>query len=137
MIDAAPAAIKLLAQIGALTVSLLVLPTAALANAARLDCRLRDVESRQGAQLNRAVGAENRSVTVVFDEQRGTLMLYREGNAQALGDVTITPTSIAGAIDDISLGIDRASGSIVFQTYAPDSMRAEFGECTPSRDSMP
>lgn len=136
MIEAASAAIKLFAQIAAFAVSL-VLPTAALANAARLDCHLRDVESRKGTQLNRAVDAENRSVTVVFDEQRGTLVLYREGNAQALADVTITPTSIAGAIDDISLGIDRASGSIVFQTYAPDSMRAEFGECISSRDSRP
>ena len=136
MIDAS-AEIKLLAQIGALAVSLLVAPTAALANAARLDCHLTDIESRKGAQFDRAVGAENRSLTVAFDEQRGTLTLDRQGNPQALGDVTITQTSIAGAVDDISLGIDRASGSIVFQTYAPDSMRAEFGECAPNRDSMP
>ena len=136
MIDAS-AEIKLLAQIGAVAVSLLVASTAVLANAARLDCRLTDIESRKGAQFDRAVGAENRSLTVVFDKQRGTITFDRQGNPQALGDVTITQTSIAGAINDISLGIDRASGSIVFQTYAPDSMRAEFGECTPNRESVP
>lgn len=136
MIDAS-AEIKLLARTGALTVSLLVAPAVALANAARLDCRLTDIESRNGTQFDRAVGAENRSVTVVFDEQRGTLTFDRQGNPQALRDVTITQTSIAGAADDVSLGIDRASGSIVFQTYTPDSMRAEFGECALSRDSMP
>lgn len=133
----ASAEIKLLAQIGALAVSLLVAPTATLAAAARLDCHLTDIESRKGAQFDRAVGAENRSLTVIFDEQRGTITFDRQGKAQVLADVTITQTSIAGAIDDISLGIDRASGSIVFQTYAPDSMRAEFGECAPNRDAVP
>jgi hypothetical protein len=99
----------------ALPLLLLVPPTVALGSATPLDCKLTDVESHRGSQLDRAVEAESRSVTVVFDEERPTLILSREGKPEALDDVTITPTSIA---DALSLGIDPASDSIVFQTYA-------------------
>jgi hypothetical protein len=77
----------------ALPLLLLVPPTVALGSATPLDCKLTDVESRRGSQLDRAVEAESRSVTVVFDEERPTLILSREGKPEAF--VTITPTSIA------------------------------------------
>ena len=66
---------------------------------------------------------------MTFDEQQGSLSL-RQGTAnKSLQDVTITPTSMNGAADDISLGIDRSSWRIVFQTYGPNSVRNEFGIC--------
>jgi len=116
---------------------LLLWPMEAFGNTVRLDCSLRDIETYKGAQFDRLVGTESRSIIVVLDEERMALTMYQDGSMHVLRDVTITQTSIDGALDQISLGIDRASGSIVFQTYGPESIRAEFGACTPSAEPLP
>jgi len=124
--------------LGALAaVRLLLSSIDAFGNPVRLDCSLRDIETRKGAKSERLVGAENRSITVEFDEEQRILTVYEDGSARVLHDVTITQTSINGALDQVSLGMDRSSGSIVFQTYGPDSMRAEFGACTLSTERPP
>lgn len=123
--------------LGALAMALLLLsPTAAFGAPVRLDCSLRDVETRASSKFDRLVGAENRSITVVFDEQKKALSVYQDGNVRVLDDVTITQITVSGTVDEISLGIDRSSLNIVFQTYGPDLMRAEFGTCSVSAEPV-
>jgi hypothetical protein len=95
-----------------------------------LDCILTDVETKsEETKFDSQVAFEKRAIIVTFDEQQGSLNL-RQGTAnKPFQDVTITPTSMNGAADGISLGIDRSSWRIVFQTYGPNSVRNEFGIC--------
>ena len=95
-----------------------------------LDCILADIETKSGGtKFESQVAAEKRAIIVTFDEQKGELTV-REGETVAtLRNVTITQTSMNGAADGISLGIDRSSWRIVFQTYGQDSVRNEFGVC--------
>jgi len=107
----------------------------AIAAPKRLDCSLTDIETKAGAKSD--FEAENRSITVVVDAEAKALTVYQDGSARVLNNVTITQTSMNGYVGDISLGIASASWSIVFQTYAPDSMRTEFGACIPSAEPPP
>jgi hypothetical protein len=122
---------------GALVAGLLSPPVGAIAAPARLDCSLTDIETQGAGKFDRLVGAENRAITVVFDEQAPALAVYQDGNPRALSNVTITQSSMSGTSSDISLGVDRSSWSIVFQTYGSDSTRAEFGTCKPSTAPLP
>ena len=112
------------------TLSLLVSFGTLKATPQELDCILTDVETKsEETKFDSQVAVEKRAIVVTFDEQQGLLSL-REGKAdKLLQDVTITPTSMNGAADGISLGIDRSSWRIVFQTYGPNSVRNEFGIC--------
>ena len=112
------------------TLSLLVSFGTLKATPQELDCILTDVETKsEETKFDSQVAVEKRAIVVTFDEQQRLLSL-REGKAnKLLQDVTITPTSMNGAADDISLGIDRSSWRIVFQTYGPNSVRNEFGIC--------
>ena len=47
----------------------------------------------------------------------------------ALDKVAISQTSMTGAAEHISVGIDRSSWRIVFQTYEEGVTRNEFGNC--------
>ena len=95
-----------------------------------LDCVLTDVETKsEETKFDSQVAVEKRAIVVTFDEQQGSLSLRKGTANKSLQDVTITPTSMNGAADDISLGIDRSSWRIVFQTYGPNSVRNEFGIC--------
>jgi hypothetical protein len=116
---------------------LLLSPVGAVAASARLNCSLTDVETQGAGKFDRQVGAENRSVTVVFDEQASALSVDQNGAPRTLSNVTITQSSMSGTSSDISVGVDRSSWSIVFQTYASDSIRAEFGSCKPSTEPPP
>jgi hypothetical protein len=95
-----------------------------------LNCVLTDIETKsQETKFESRVAAEKRPIVLTFDDQHGMLSL-REGLAdKPLRDVIITQISMNGAADTISLGIDRSSWRIVFQTYGQDSIRSEFGAC--------
>jgi len=117
-------------------VALLMLPPAgAFAAPKRLNCSLTDLETKAGS--NSDVAVENRSIVIVYDEQAMSLTVHQDGSARALNNVTISQTSINGYVGEISVGIDSASLTIVFQTYGPDSTRTEFGQCSPSMERVP
>ena len=121
---------RLIPVIALSTLSLLVSFGTLKATPQELDCILTDVETKsEETKFDSQVAVEKRAIVVTFDEQQRLLSL-REGKAdKLLQDVTITPTSMNGAADGISLGIDRSSWRIVFQTYGPNSVRNEFGIC--------
>jgi|ERR1019366_3460426 hypothetical protein len=121
---------------GLLPAILLLLSSAgAVAAPERLDCSLTKAEIQSGSQSEQV--AENRSIIIVFDGQTRALTVYQDADVQALSGVTITQSSMSGAVGEIMLGIDRSSWGIVFQTYGSDSMRAEFGECNLSAEPPP
>ena len=112
------------------TLSLLVSFGTLKATPQELDCILTDVETKsEETKFDSQVAVEKRAIVVTFDEQQGLLSLHEGKANKLLQDVTITPTSMNGAADGISLGIDRSSWRIVFQTYGPNSVRNEFGIC--------
>ncbi len=121
---------RLLTVLALSTLSLLASFGILKATPQELDCILTDMETKsEETKFDSQVAGEKRAIVVTFDEQQGLLSL-REGKAdKLLQDVTITPTSMNGAADGISLGIDRSSWRIVFQTYGPNSVRNEFGIC--------
>jgi hypothetical protein len=107
----------------ALAVAVLAAPGLPSAGAApqRLDCVLTDTDAQSAVQ--------HRAVTVLFDEDDKSLTVSEGGRARVLGDVTISNTSMAGNRDDISLGVDRSSWRLVFQTYSGDAVVNEYGQC--------
>ena len=125
-----------LAAVFALALALFVqLPSAAIADAKRLDCNLTRLQTKTGTDFD--VATEAKSVTITFDEQAGTLVVDRDGMAHFLDHVTMTPIAMTGYVDDLSLGIDRSSWSIVLQTYKANSVSSEFGICGQSARSAP
>ncbi len=99
-----------------------------------LDCVLTDIEiSRAGSKFESQIAAQKRSVAVVFDDSANTLTVKQDGADTPLSKVTISQTSMTGAGETISIGIDRSSWRIVFQTYEQGSTRNEFGRCVFSR----
>ena len=125
---------KALAAAIALAIALL-LPAVAVAAPKRLDCSLITHETRIGPNL--AFERENRPVTVVFDAETELLAVYHDGSKRALSHVTITRISMNGYVDEMSLGIDMASWSIVLQAYKPEVTIAEFGVCSQSTEPLP
>ena len=121
---------RLLTVLALSTLSLLASFGILKATPQELDCILNDVETKsEETKFDSQVAVEKRAIVVTFDEQQGLLSLHEGKANKLLQDVTITPTSMNGAADDISLGIDRSSWRIVFQTYGPNSVRNEFGIC--------
>ena len=115
---------------------LLVSPFAARAAPKRLDCNLTSLETRAGPKTD--VGAENRSITVVFDEEAKALTVYPDGSALALTNVTMSSIAMSGYVSGkVSLSIDPSSWNIAFQTYKSDSTSTEFGTCSPSAKPPP
>lgn len=122
--------------LSALAAAHLLLPSAlAVAAPKRLDCSLTELETTVRPKYE--AEAENRAIIVVFDEEARTLAVYQDGNRRVLDHVTITQISMNGYVDEISLGIDMSSWSIVLQTYKPNSMSAEFGACSQSAKPPP
>ena len=95
--------------------------TGAAAAPQKLDCVLTDTSTKPGS--------ESRPVAVVFDEDQKTLSAEEGGRSYTFTTVTITYISISGRADDVSIGIDRSSLGIVWQQYAGDRVRTEFGHC--------
>ena len=115
---------------------LLLAPDGAIAAPQRLDCTLNSVETRAGPTTD--VGAESRSITVVFDQAANTLTVYPNGSALVLTNVTMSQVAMSGYISgQASLSLDPSSWSIVFQTYKPASTTTEFGTCSLSTKPLP
>ena len=115
---------------------LLVAPFGAVAAPTRLDCNLTSLETRTGPKTD--VGAENRSLTVVFDQDAKALTVYPDGSALVLTNVTMSQIAMSGYVSgNVSLSIDPSSWSIAFQTYKPDSTSTEFGTCSLSAKPLP
>jgi hypothetical protein len=120
--------------VGALAAVLIAMSPASAAPR-RLDCSLTVLETKAGPKLD--VAAEKRAIIVVFDEQAKALTVRQDGGARALGNVTMTQSSMTGYVDEMSLGVDPSSWSVVLQTYKPDSMDVEFGACALSAQPPP
>jgi hypothetical protein len=122
--------------VGALAAAiLLLLATGAIAAPERFDCNLNEIETKAGLKSDFEV--ENRSISVVFDAAEKMLTVYQDDRARVLNNVTISLTSMNGYVSEMSIGIDSASRSIVFQTYETDTVRVEFGTCRPSAEPPP
>jgi hypothetical protein len=110
-------------------ISSLVAPAAAFAMPVRLECTLTSAEAD--------VKESARKIGVVFDTEANTLDFYEGSLRRGLAKVTISTISIDGYTEDLSIGIDRSSWSIVVQTYSQDHILAEFGVCKPSPAPQP
>ena len=96
-----------------------------------LDCVLRDTETKSpGAKFDSQVAAETRSLAVTFDDDTRSLSINIDGARPPLRNVAISQTSMTGTGENFSLGIDRSSWQIVFQTYGQGTARSEFGDCS-------
>jgi len=115
----------------ALALLAILAPTAIAAAPQTLGCVLTDIEIKSGGlKFDSQVGAEKRSIVVIFDDDAKTLAMKEDGAQNPLQNVAISQTSMTGASGNISLGIDRSSWRIVFQTYGEGNARNEFGECS-------
>ncbi len=115
----------------ALAILAIVAPKTAAAGPQKLDCVLTDIEIKSaGVKFDSEVAAEKRSIAVVFDDDAKTLAMKSDGTQIPLKNVAISQTSMTGAGDNISLGIDRSSWRIVFQTFGQGTTRNEFGNCS-------
>jgi len=97
---------------------------AAFAKPVRLDCMLTGAGGQGKETTTRQIG-------IVFDTEVNKLDFYDGAQRRELAQVTISTISIDGYTDDLSIGIDRSSWSIVVQTYASGHVHAEFGVCKP------
>jgi hypothetical protein len=125
---------KGVAAASALATALLV-PAIGVAAPKRLDCNLTTHETRMGPNL--AFERENRPIAVVFDDETKSLAVYQDGEKRGLSHVTITRIFMNGYVDEMSLGIDMGSWSIVLQAYKPEATIAEFGVCSQSAELPP
>ncbi len=115
----------------ALAVLAIVAPKKGATAPQTLDCVLTDIETKSaGVKFDSEVAAEKRSIAVIFDDDAKTLAMKGDSSQIPLKNVAISQTSMTGASDIISLGIDRSSWHIVFQTFGQGTTRNEFGECS-------
>ena len=92
----------------------------------QLTCTLTDTAAQPGAQ--------SRPLTIIVDDAANTLKAQEGERTYTFRDVSISSVSISGHADDISLGIDRSSFGVVFQSYggATNAAAIEFGRCQPA-----
>jgi hypothetical protein len=91
----------------------------------QLTCTLTDTVAQPGAQ--------SRPMTIIVDDAANTLKAQEGEQTYTFRDVSISSVSISGHADDISLGIDRSSFGVVFQSYGAGKTAAiEFGRCQPA-----
>lgn len=126
---------RAIAGASALATALLLPPAVAAAAPKQLDCSLTRLETRAGPNFE--VEGENRPIAVIFDDEAKSLAVSAGAGKRGLGHVTITQISMNGYVDDMSLGIDMSSWSIVLQTYKPEAMTTEFGACRESAKPPP
>jgi len=100
-----------------------------------LDCSLNEIDTTAGQNFN--VETENRSISVAADDEARTITVFQDGKAWPLSHVTITQIVMNGYTDDISVGVQISSGSIVLQSYALNFTKAEFGICRQSEKQAP
>ena len=112
----------------AFAVALLLLPPAIASAAPRqFNCTLTQLESRAAANFTET---EYRSFTILADEEAKTITVSQGGSEQALAHVTFSQLTMNGYTAEISLGLDTSSGSLVLQSYSPNSNKSEFGVCS-------
>ncbi len=117
--------------VSVLAVAGITAPNMAGAAPQRLDCVLTDIEIKSsGAKFDSQAGAEKRTVAVAFDDDSKKLTVSQGGIEMPLKNVAISQTSMTGAGDNFSIGIDRSSWRIVLQTYGQGTARNEFGDCS-------
>ncbi|HLN10617.1 MAG TPA: hypothetical protein VK281_16890 [Xanthobacteraceae bacterium] len=90
----------------------------------RLECVLTDADAQRGGG--------RRPITIAFDEDTKTITLDENGQARPLRNVAISNTSMSSHADDVSVGVDRSSLRVVFQTYGQGSVANEYGQCKPA-----
>lgn len=101
----------------------------------RLDCKLTEIDAKTGQNYDSHT--ENRSISIVYDEQANTLAVYQNAQAQPLNNVTFSVSAIDGYVKGMSLGLDRSDNYVTFQTYNPDTTLIETGTCSPSSQALP
>ena len=116
-------ALKLVASVAAL---LLLSPNADAAATQQFGCTLTTLESTTNPNFTEA---ESRSIAVIVDQETKTITVSQDGTEQPLDHVTFSQLTINGYTGTLSLGMDKSSGSIVLQTYAPNANKTEFGVC--------
>lgn len=70
-----------------------------------------------------------RAIALAFDSEANTISVDDGTKHWDLGHVKISTISVNGYTADISVGIERSSLAIVFQTYSQTNSVAEFGIC--------
>ena len=107
-------------------------PLSAAAAPKTFDCSLSVLETKAAGKKD--VGAEQRSIVLLVDEQAKKVTVQQNNSARALDNVTMSEHSINGYIEDLSLSVDLSSWKIALQTYKsnPDWQSIEFGDCVPA-----
>ena len=124
---------RILTPLGVLAVLLVAAAASntAAATPQTLGCVLTDIEIKSaGARSDSQLGAEKRPLAVIFDDYAKTLTVKQDETEISLQHIAMSQTSMTGAAGTISLGIDRSSWKIVFQTYTQENTRSEFGFCS-------
>lgn len=109
------------------TVLMAALTGFATASAApqQLDCMLTDTSNIQ-------TPGESQPFIVTFDEDANNIKAQEGGRNYILSDVSISNVSMSGKADNVSLGIDRSTLSIVWQQYETDKVVTVYGQCRPT-----
>jgi hypothetical protein len=95
--------------------------TYAFAAPSQLNCVLTNTSTQ--------AGSENQTIVVTFDADAKTLTAQEGTQSYNFSNVSISNVSISGAINSVSLGIDRSSLGFVWQQYGADKAVTEFGQC--------
>jgi hypothetical protein len=98
------------------------------ANASTAPSQLNCVLTNTGTQA----GSANQTIVVTFDADAKTLTAQEGSQSYNFSKVSISNVSISGAINSVSLGIDRSSLGFVWQQYGADKAVTEFGQCQPT-----
>jgi len=114
-------------SVASIAVCLLATLGSAFAAPKRLDCQLSVLETKTGDKTDGVV--ENRSITVMIDLDVKTITVIDGADARKLDNVGVSQVSISGWVDDVSVGIDRSSQSVVLQTFRGNTVLSEYGKC--------
>jgi hypothetical protein len=98
-----------------------VIPAVAAPATRQFDCVLTDTGTQPGS--------ENRAIAVVFDEAAKTLSALDGAQSLRFASVSISNVTISAATASLSVGIDRSSLGIVWQTYGSTGVVTEYGKC--------
>lgn len=104
--------------------------TAASAAPQQLDCSLTDTGNVQ-------TSTQSQLIIVMFDEDAKNIKAQEGGRNYIFSDVSISNVSMSGKADQVSLGIDRSTLSIVWQQYETDKVVTVYGQCRRGGQSVP
>ena len=118
----------------ALAVAFLTLPLPAHAAPKVFNCTLTQLESFADPNPSQTGHC---SIDMTIDEEAKTITVSQDGTTQPLGHVSFWQSTINGYTGNLSVGMDRSSGSIVLQSYSPNSNKVEFGTCRLNEATAP